>query len=57
MQVTNAKGETFDNFYRGSNSRMTYWSEGPSILQRSLDHAFARLLDSMAADLLKTCQA
>jgi hypothetical protein len=56
MQVTNGKGETFEGYYRGSNSRMPYWSTGPSILQRALDHAFARVLDSMATDLLKTCQ-
>ena len=56
MQVTSGKGETFGGFYRGSNSRMPYWSNGPSILQRAIDHAFARVLDSMAADLLKTCQ-
>lgn len=57
MQVTTGKGETFGGFYRGSNSRMPYWSTGPSILQRAIDHAFARVLDSMATDLLKTCQA
>ena len=57
MQVTTAKGETFGGYYRGSNSRMPYWSNGPSILQRAIDHAFARVLESMATDLLKTCQA
>ena len=56
MQITTAKGGTAGGYYRGSNSRMPYWSTGPSILQRALDHAFAGVLDSMATDLLKTCQ-
>jgi hypothetical protein len=57
MQVTTGNAGPFGGYYRGSNSRMPYWSTGPSILQRAIDHAFARVLDSMATDLLKTCQA
>lgn len=57
MEVTAANGDTVSGFYRGSNSRMPYWSTGPSILQRALDHALAGALDSMAAELLKNCKA
>jgi hypothetical protein len=55
MQVTSADGGTFDRFYRGGNSRMTYWSAGVSVLQGAIDTAFARALDAMATDLLATC--
>jgi hypothetical protein len=56
MQVTSAKGDVFDRFYRGGNSRMTYWSAGASVLQQAIDVALARSLDAMARDLLTTCQ-
>jgi len=56
MQVTNSRGQTTEASYRGGNSRMPYWGTGPSLLQKAMDVAFARVLDSMAIDLLKTCQ-
>ena len=56
MRVTNAKGETNEAFYRGGNSRMPYWGTGPGWLQKAMDVAFAKALDAMATDLLRTCQ-
>lgn len=56
MQVTSSNREMFDRFYRGGNSRMTYWSNGRPVLQQAIDTAFSRALDAMATDLLATCQ-
>jgi len=57
MQVTTATGESTEAFYRGGNSRMPYWGTGPGWLQKAMDVAFAKALDAMAMDLLKTCKA
>lgn len=57
MHVTNARGESTEASYRGGNSRMPYWGTGAPLLQKAMNVAFARVLDSMATDLLKTCQA
>ncbi|HEX6740502.1 MAG TPA: hypothetical protein VF079_01740 [Sphingomicrobium sp.] len=57
MRVTNANGETTEAFYRGGNSRMPYWGTGPNWLQKAMDVAFAKALDAMATELLKTCAA
>ena len=56
MRVTNAKGETTEATYRGGNSRMPYWGTGAPLLQKAMDVAFARVLDSMALALLETCR-
>ena len=55
MQVTSSTGDRGERYYRGGNSRMTYWSNGRPVLQQAIDSAFARALDAMAADLLATC--
>lgn len=56
MQVTSPNREILDRFYRGGNSRMTYWSNGRPVLQQAIDTALARALDAMAIDLLATCK-
>jgi len=57
LRVTKANGEVTEASYRGGNSRMPYWGTGPSLVQKAMDVAFARVLDQMAAELLKTCPA
>lgn len=55
LRVSDDKGERLDKYYRGGNSRMTYFSNGASELQQAIDTALARALDAMATDLLGLC--
>lgn len=55
VQASAPTGVPVDQYYRGGNSRMTYWSNGAPVLQNAINTAFARAIDAMAVDLLKLC--
>lgn len=54
FKVTSADNET-GTFFRGNNSRMTYWSSGKSTLQSGMDAALTNVLDNMAQGLHHLC--
>ena len=55
VKMADASGVMAEQSYRGGASHMSYWSGGPSELQRAFDTAVARVLDEMAASIHKNC--
>lgn len=55
VRVSGDGSDRLDKYYRGGNSRMTYFSNGAPELQQAIDIALARALDSIAIDLRGLC--
>jgi hypothetical protein len=56
VQAKNGNGQTIDQFYRGNMLKTGYWSDGPGVIQASIDGAFSKVLDAAAKDFLKLCK-